>query len=337
MISCARSVEGGSDAAFRRIRVFKFFARISVSALLATMTVAAHAAQLSGDARAAIPHDVQQLVVIDYRAMQNSDAAMELRDRVMPPDLKQFDEAIRKSGLNDNHDVDQLAFAMYRTATSSDNLETVGIAQGQFDVQGIMANFRKQKVLGKLVRTNRVYPLAHTGMVLCFFDPSTMVFGSMQAVRAALDVRDGYAAGMLTNGPIMEAMQSVDSAPLWSVLDKAGTQTMMKSVLGEAGSVADYESVRKRLDSSWYGMDFQHGVKFDLTISTGDSFAAATVSSLLSAAIVYKKMSGDATEKAALSATDISSNSGQLTIHFATSDNDFNSLLKSSLFQSMVH
>jgi hypothetical protein len=267
--------------------------------------------------------------VIDYRAMQNSNTAMELRDRVMPPDLKQFDEAIRKSGLNDNHDVDELAFALFRTGTSNDSLETVGIAQGQFDVQGIMANFRKQKVQPKLVRTNRV--------VLCFFDPSTMVFGSMEAVRAALDVRDGYAAGMLTNGPMMEAMQSVDSEPLWSVLDKAGTEIMMKAVLGEAGSVADYESVRKRLDSSWYGMNFQHGVKFDLTISTGDSFAAATVSSLLSAAIVYKKMSGDETEKAALAATDISSSAGQLSIHFATSDNDFNSLLKSSLFQSMVH
>ncbi len=317
--------------------MFKFIARISVPALLATMTVAAQAAQLSGDARAAIPHDVQQLVVIDYRAMQNSNTAMELRDRVMPPDLKQFDEAIRKSGLNDNHDVDELAFALFRTSASTDSLETVGIAQGQFDEQGIMANFRKQKVQPKLVRTNRVYPLAHTGMVLCFFDPSTMVFGSMEAVKAALNVRDGYAPGMLTNEPIMDAMQAVDSEPLWSVLDKTGTQTMMKSVLGEAGSVADYESVRKRLDSSWYGMDFQHGVKFDLTISTGDSFAAATVSSLLSAAIIYKKMSGDATEKAALAATDISSNSGLLTIHFATSDGDFNSLLKSSLFQSMVH
>ena len=36
---------------------------------------------------------------------------MALRDRVMPPDLKQFDDALRHSGLNDNHDVDQLAFA----------------------------------------------------------------------------------------------------------------------------------------------------------------------------------------------------------------------------------
>lgn len=317
--------------------MLKNLIRIAIPACLVAITVSAQAAQLSSDARAAIPHEVQQLVVIDYRAMQNSATAMELRDRVMPPDLKQFDEALRKSGLNDNHDVDQLAFALYRTGSSSDALETVGIAQGQFDVQGILANFRKQKISPKLIRANRVYPLAHTGMVLCFVDPSTLVFGSQEAVKAALDVRDGFAPGLLTNGPVMEAMQSVDSEPLWSVLDKAGTQVMMKQVLGEAGSVTDYESVRKRLESSWYGMDFQHGVKFNLTIATGDSFAAATVSSLLSAAVIYKKMSGDATEKAALSATDISSNSGLLNIHFATSDNDFNSLLKSSLFQSMVH
>ena len=106
-----------------------------------------------------------------------------------------------------------------------------------------MANFRKQKITAKLVRTNRVYPLAHTGMVLCFVDPSTMVFGSQEAVTKALDARDGMAAGMLTNAPMMDAMQSVDSEPLWSILDKTGTQTMMKQVLGEAGSVTDFESV----------------------------------------------------------------------------------------------
>lgn len=317
--------------------MFKVIARVSISAIFLGMGLSAAAAQLSGDARAAIPHEVQQLVVIDYRAMQNSNSAMELRDRLMPPDLKQFDDALRKSGLNDNHDVDQLAFALFRVSGAPDDLETIGIAQGQFDVPGIIANFRKQKVVPKVIRSNRTYPLGKTGFVLSFVDPSTMVFGSPEAVKAALDVRDGLTAGMLTNGIIMDAMRSVDSQSLWSVLDKKGTEVMMKQLLGEAGSVADYESVRKRLLSSWYGMDFQHGVKFDLTISTGDTFAAATVSSLLSAAIIYKKMSGNDTEKAALSNTDISSNSGQLTIHFAASDNDFNNLLNSQLFQSVVH
>ena len=301
------------------------------------MMLPAHAAQLSNDARTAVPHEVQQLVVVDYRAMQNSDTAMQLRDRVMPPDLKQFDDALRKSGLNDNHDVDQLAFALFRPESASDQLQTVGIAQGQFAIDDVLANFRKQRVRPKIIRNNKVYPMGKTGMVLCFVDPSTMVFGESEAVKQALDVRDGLGPNLLSNGAMMDAMKSVDSEPLWSILDQKGTQTMMRQVMGQAGSVTDYDSVRKRLLSSWYSMNFQHGVKFDLTIVTGDAFAAATLSSLLNAAVAYKKMSGSDSEKLALSGTDVSSNAGQLAIHFATSDSGFNELLKSSLFQSMVH
>ena len=311
--------------------------RVSITALSLAMVLPVHAAQLSNDARTAVPHEVQQLVVVDYRAMQNSDTAMQLRDRVMPPDLKQFDDALRKSGLNDNHDVDQLAFALFRPSSSSDQLQTVGIAQGQFAMEDVLANFRKQKVRPKIIRNNKVYPMGKTGMVLCFVDPSTMVFGESEAVKQALDVRDGLGPSLLTNSPMMDAMKSVDSEPLWSILDQKGTQTMMRQVMGQAGSVTDYDSVRKRLLSSWYSMNFQHGVKFDLTIATGDAFAAATMSSLLNAAVVYKKMSGSDAEKSALGGTDISSSAGQLAVHFATSDSGFNELLKSSLFQSMVH
>lgn len=317
--------------------MFDNLLRISVSAVLVALALPATASQLSGDARGAIPRDVQQLVAVDYRAMQNSDTAMALRDKVMPPDLKQFDEALTKSGLNDNHDVDALAFALFRPSGSSDEVETVGIAQGQFPMDDIMANFRKQKVKPTLVRTNKIYPMGKTGMVLCFVDPSTMIFGSNEAVKQSLDARDGVAPNFLTNGAMMDAMRSVDAEPLWSILDQKGTQTMMKQLLGQAGSMTDYDSVRKRLMASWYSMNFTHGVVFDLTVSTGDMFAAATVSSLLNAAATYKKMSGTDSEKAAMAATDISSNSGQLNIHFATSDSTFSTLLNSQLFQSMVH
>ncbi len=316
--------------------MLKVSATFSIPALLLAAATAMPAAQLTTDARTAIPHEVQQLVVIDYRAMQNSTAAMDLRERVMPPELKQFDEALRKSGLNDNHDVDSLAFALFRPGSSADQVVTVGVAQGQFDVQDIVANFRKQRLKGTLLRTNRIYPLAKTGMVLSFVDSSTMVFGSSDAVQKALDARDGVGPNMLTNGPMMDAMRTVDSSPLWSILDQKGTQTMMRQLLGEAGSVTDFETVRKRLVASWYSMDFQHGVKFDLSISTGDAFAAATMSSLLNAALVLRKMSGSESEKQALAATDIRSSAGLLSVHFATSDGQFNALLHSPLFQSMV-
>jgi hypothetical protein len=303
--------------------------------VMAAGVVSASAAQLSSDARAAIPHDVQQMVVIDYHVMQNSSAAMELRGQVMPPELTSLEEALRKSGLNDNHDLEQLAFILYRPS-GSDEVRTVGIAQGQFPVQDVLANFRKQKVKATVVRTSRIYPLGSSGMSVTFLDESTMVFGGLSAVRQALDARDGVAPSVLTNGPVMDSMRSVDSEPLWSVLDQKGTQTMMKQVLGEAGSVADFDTVKKRMVSSAYSMNFQHGVKFDLSVVTGDNFSAATVSSLLNAAVLYKKMSGSDSDKQALEETVIRSNAGRLDIHFASSDAQFNALLKSPMFQSMV-
>ncbi len=174
----------------------------------------AHAAQLATDARGAIPHDVQQLVVIDYRAMQNSTAAMNLRNRVEPPELKQFDEALSKFTLRPvlasgkpspiagepiDQYVDELAFALFRPTPGSDALQSVGIAQGQFPTDDILASFKAQKMKPTMVRTNSIYPMSKTGMVLCFVDPSTMVFGSKDSVTKALDARDGMAPSMLTN------------------------------------------------------------------------------------------------------------------------------------------
>ncbi len=328
------------------MKVLKAFVKVTIAPMLLAAATLAPAAQLSSDSRSAVPHEVQQLVVIDYRAMENSTTAMDLRDRVMPPELKQFDEALNKSGLNDNHDVDQLAFAMFRVPDPTkaankksimpDKMVTVGIAQGQFALADIMAYFKKQSIKPALVRTNKIYPMPKTGMVLCFVDPSTMVFGTKDAVEKALDARDGVSPSLLTNTSMMDAMKTVDSEPLWSILDEQGTQTMMRQLLGEAGTVTDFETVRKRLQASWYSMSFQHGVKFDLTVSTGDSFTAATITSLLTAAVTLRKVSSPDSEKKALSATTITSDAGRMTIHFATTDIVFNDLLHSPLFQSLV-
>ena len=233
--------------------------------------------------------------------------------------------------------MDELAFALFRPSPGSDALQTVGVAQGQFPTADILASFRTQKIKPTMVRTNSIYPMGKTGMVLCFVDPSTMIFGGKDSVTKSLDARDGMAPSLLTNGSMMNAMQSVDSNPLWSILDNAGTQTMMKQLLGQAGSLTDFDTVKQRLEASSYSMDFSHGVKFDLTIETGDTFTAATMSSLLSAAVMVRKMTGSDTEKQALNETSIDSDSGKLAIHFATSDTEFSALLQSPLFQNVVH
>jgi hypothetical protein len=176
-----------------------------------------------------------------------------------------------------------------------------------------------------------------SGMLVTFLNPTTMIFGDEDGMKAMLDARDGLAPNMQTNSAMMDLIPAIEGSAVWSILDQKGTQYMMHSLLGDATQVADYETVKKRLLSSRYGMDFDHGVKFNLDVFTPDTFSAATMSSLLNAAALYRKTTtAEPSEKQALASTDVTSNNGTLEVRFKASDSDFASLLKSELFQSVV-
>jgi len=310
----------------------KSFLPIAVIGLSATLC---QAAQLSSDAKAAIPHDIQQIIVVDYRAMQNSSAAMSLKDRVLPPELKRLETALKTSGLKVDQDADVLTFAAFRT-DGGQGTRIVGIAQGQFRTREILANFTKSKTKPTMLRNNSIYPMGSNGMSVVFLNQTTMVFGDKDAVKAALDARDGLTSNFLSNGDMVNEMIAVDTKAVWSLLDAKGTQTMMKSVLGDAAQLADYDTVRERMKSSRYTMDFQNGVKFDMAVVTSDTMTAATAATLMKVVSLMRKASGTPLAKSALDDTTIDSNSGTLTVSYSSSDSQFANLLTSPLFQSVV-
>ena len=98
--------------------------------------------------------------MVDYRAMQNSPAAMSLKDRVLPPELKKLETALKTSGLKVDQDADTLAFASFRIGTDN---RIVGIAQGQFHTREILANFVKTKTKPAVLRNNSIYPMGCIG------------------------------------------------------------------------------------------------------------------------------------------------------------------------------
>jgi hypothetical protein len=297
----------------------------------------AQASQLSGDAKASIPKDVQQIIVVDYRAMQSSTAAMNLKARVMPPELLRLETALKSSGLKVDRDADTLAFAAFRSGGGQNDYHTIGIAQGQFNTSSILATFTKQKTKSTVIRNYSVYPMGAAGMSVVFLNQTTMVFGDSAAVKAALDSRDGLIPNMLTNSDMMNEMNAVDTRALWSLLDQKGTQTMMKSVLGDASSLTDYDTVKNRMKSSRYTMDFANGIHFDMAVVMSDSMTAATAATLMKGMALLKKSQGSSMEKAAMSETSIDSNSGTLQVSYASSDSQFSELLNSPLFQQVVH
>jgi hypothetical protein len=296
------------------------------------MCLPAAAASLSSNAQTVIPSAVQQIISVDYRDLRDSPTAVALRDRVMPDNVKQFESALKGAGIDPNKDVEQLTFVSYRAPKGI--LRSVGIAQGPLKQRDFLAKMKVKKIKPEKYLLSDIYPMG-SGMQMVFLDPTTILFGENAAIKGAIDVRENGAESVQTNNTIDDLMTSVQNASIWSVLDQLGTQNMMRSALGQAGSLTDYETIKKRLLASDYTMNFANGVTFDLNIKTSDTVTAATISGLMKAGVLYRKMSGTPSEKMALEGTSVESSNDLVQMHFRTSDQQFQALLKSDLFAAV--
>src|ERR1035438_844158 len=115
----------------RSVTVMRSFSIcLSYVVLVGVLLGVANAMPLNSSARAVIPADLQQLISVDYRTLKDSPTAMQLKQQVLPDNLKQFEAALKGIGIDPDKDVDTLAFASFRTAKQG--IKGVGVAAGPF-------------------------------------------------------------------------------------------------------------------------------------------------------------------------------------------------------------
>jgi hypothetical protein len=311
-------------------------AGLSAGMLVVLCAGFANAMPLNSSARAVVPTDLQQLISVDYRALRDSPTASALKQQLMDSqeNLKQFEGALRGVGINPDKDIDTLALPSFRTPKQG--IRTIGVASGPFNMKAVLKKMTLRKIKPTKYRNTNLYPM-EGGFVMTFLDDSTLLFGEPGAVKLGLDTRDGEILNLDSNQTMSDMMSSVDSAPFWSILDQVGSQNMMRSALGDAAKIADYETVKKRVLGSYYTMDFSSGVNFDLTVVTSDSVTAGTLSMVMKAAILYKKTSATPIEKQAMDKATVDSDGQKFMMHFKDSDAQFQSLMHSPLFAALSH
>ncbi|MGD0987805.1 MAG: hypothetical protein ABR874_08345 [Candidatus Sulfotelmatobacter sp.] len=307
-----------------------FGCAISVALLLGV----ADAMPLASSARNVVPADLQQLISVDYRTLKDSQTAMQLKQQLLPDNIKQFEAALKGIGIDPDKDVDTLAFASFRTQKMG--VKSVGVAAGSFAMKTVLKKLTAAKIKPTKYRTSSIYSM-DGDMVMVFLDDSTLLFGEVSAVKVALDTRDGEILSLDSNQVMSDLMSDVDASPVWSVLDQQGTQNVMRSALGDAAKIADYDTLKKRLLGCRYTMTFTGGVNFDLTVVSSDSVSAATLSSLVKAGLLYKKMSATAPEKLAMDSTSVDSDGANVNFHFKSTDQQFQSIMHSQLFAAVSH
>lgn len=298
----------------------------------AALWLPAAAAPLSSNARTVIPQNVQQIISVDYRELRDSSMARALKDQVIPDNVKQFEAALRGVGIDAERDAEQITFVSYHGPKNV--AYGIGIAQGSFGQKEFLAKAKAKKIKPEKYLLSDIYSMG-SGFDLVFLDPVTILFGDNAAIKGALDVRDNGAASLDSNDIIADLIGKVENEPVWSVLDQKGTQAMMRSALGQAGALTNFDAVKKRLLASDYIMNFTNGVTFDVSVKTSDNLTAASLSGLMKAGVLYKKMSGSSSEKLALDSTTVDSSDDIVQMHFATDDQRFQALMKSDLFAAV--
>lgn len=300
--------------------------------LSAVLNLPAAAAPLSSNARTVIPQAVQQIISVDYRELRDSTVALALKNQVIPDNVKQFESALRSVGIDPERDAEQITFVSYRGPKNV--VYGIGIAQGPFRQKEFLAKARARKIRPEKYLLSDIYPMG-SGFQLVFLDPVTIMFGENAAIKGAIDVRDNGAASLAANDTMDDLIGGIENEPVWSVLDQRYTQGMMRSALGQAGALTNFEAVKKRLLASDYIMNFNNGVTFDVAVKTSDNLTAASLSGLMKAGVLYKKMSGSSSEKLALENTTVDSSEDMVQMHFATDDQRFQALMKSDLFAAV--
>jgi hypothetical protein len=302
--------------------------------VLLLCAAAGYAMPIASSARSMVPSEVQQLFGLDYRALKDSPTAQALKQQVMPDNVKETEGALKDIGIDIDSDLDQLNVASFRTENKG--IQTVFVAQGSFSAKKVIKKLKLKKISGVKYGTAIIYPMDN-GLVMTFTDDNTLAFGTPDSLHSALDTRDGKRPSLDSNPVMSDQMSAVDGATVWSVLDQKGTQAIMFSAMGEAAKIADFDTLKKRILASNYTMNFQSGVNFDLSVLTSDSTTAATLSTLVKGAMLYKKMNASPIEKTAIDATTVDSDSSNVMVHFKSDDQKFQSLMHSPLFAAVSH
>src|SRR5579864_8594170 len=149
------------------------------SVLLVSM---AYAMPLNSSARTCVPADLLQLISVDYRALKDSATAMQLKQQLMPDNIKQFEAALKGIGIDPEKDVDTLTFASFRSGKQG--VKTVGVAAGPFNMKAVLKKMKLQNYKPKKYGTSELYPM-DGGFVMTFLDDSTLLFADSTAIRIA--------------------------------------------------------------------------------------------------------------------------------------------------------
>jgi hypothetical protein len=287
--------------------------------------------ELSASAQSIIPVPVQQIVSIDYMRLRDLSPAQSLKAHLFPEIFQRFDIQLRELGIDTDYDINSLTFATYRGAAQQANM--IVVVEGVFSEDRILEHLLRKKIHPQWYGGAALYGISGD-IEMTLVDGSTLLFGNLAAIEGALDTLTGLTPSLPTDTSMCEMMEAVNSAPVWSILDAAGTRNMVQSALEKAAQILDISAIDRSLVGCGYSLNFSAAANFDVEVHTSDLMLASVVANLIKVGI-HLRMNSKTSEKPFLNNVNVETNGSNVQIHFSVDTERLEFVLDSDLFAAL--
>ncbi|MGH9476976.1 MAG: hypothetical protein ACRD1C_11685 [Terriglobales bacterium] len=305
----------------------------TLAAAVVALGLVVVAAQLSPEAQSVLPQGTRQVISINYRSLAANPVAEQLEKRVLPPGMQNLTALLLQGGVNPASDLNRLTFA---TFAGSKGVGLLGIAEGNFGGFQTGTFFHKSKAQPQPPQIDGVSVYSTGGMDFYLPDQATLVFGSREAISAAIATQQG-APQIGENEAMMNLIAGTQSSDIWSVLDASGAQTMVGGMIAGASSALPASLIAKRFRGARYTIAVQDPVQVNLELMTTDALSAAAVSTALNAEIAMRQKSEtDPVVKALLGKIQVDSAGNDAFLQVSAPQTQIAGLVNSDLIGSIL-
>ena len=265
---------------------FRFSSAAVLLLVLSLAPLPAGAGSLRADILQVLPVETGEVAFIDLQVVRSSPHYKLLKERLVPPRFAQFERFVATLGVDVDHDLDWLAWALTPPGPGQPSEHFLGIVQGQFKPERVQKSFETQKLATYERNGVTLYPFGGgrdaSGLYFAFLDTSTAIFGFQRALEVFLDARIGAHDNLLRNAGMLSLINEVNGrSPVWVALDDYYTRLAVRQLLPEAARFPEFANVAKTFQASLMQVDVAREVTLNFQAWCKDATDAQAFSVLL--------------------------------------------------------
>lgn len=266
---------------------------VAVALLAAPVLRPTAAGTLPADILALFPKEVGEVAYADLREARKLSWFAQLKEQMLPPRFRQFEQFLAAAGMDPNSQVHELAWGLV-APTQATGEQIVGVALGQFSPQATEDYFKQQKLpIGDL----RGFPSFAYGsgqgphdILFVFIDSNTAAFGHRALLEKLIDVRYGAAEGLLRNDQLYPLVGEVNGNGLvWAVLDQTYTRIAMRQLLPQSAQLPEAAKLAEKIQALTIRVQAAREVDARFSAVCENPEDANLLAAVLQAGLLYRR------------------------------------------------